>query len=163
MRTAKPDRMHLQNYVFGSTSAIITNISLIVGLGSGQVGKIPVLGALLTLAVADNISDSLGIHMYKESEGRGTRYSLLAMASNFSARLLISLTFIAIVLGFTAAQAGPVAVAWGLFLLMALSYRLSRLNRQKPLAEIARHLVVAVCVIIASHFVGLWLANHFRS
>ena len=68
----------LSSYIFGSAAAIITNISLIVGLGSAETGKGPIIGALLTIAIADNISDSLGIHMYKEAEGYEGRLSLAA-------------------------------------------------------------------------------------
>ena len=49
----------LENYILGSSAAIITNASLVVGLGSARAGKGPILSGLLTIALADNISDSL--------------------------------------------------------------------------------------------------------
>jgi vacuolar iron transporter family protein len=151
----------LKNYIFGSTAAIITNISLLVGLSSAHTGKIAMLGGLLTIAVADNISDSLGIHMYKEAEGCGMRYSVLATVLNFTARLLISGTFIAIVLVFPLVQVGVIAAFWGLLLLIILSYLIACNNRENAFREILKHLTVAVCVIAASYYVGHLIMRYF--
>jgi len=82
-------------------------------VGFSPAGKGPILAGLLTIAVADNISDSLGIHLYKESEGYGQRLSLLSTTLNFLSRLLISCTFIAIVLVLPMAHALYVGLVWG--------------------------------------------------
>jgi len=152
----------LKNYVFGSTAAIITNISLIVGLGSAGTGKGPILGGLLTIALADNISDSLGIHLYQETEGLGQKLSALSTVLNFTARLVVSLSFIAIVLVFSAAQAIPVAIVWGLLLLIAVSYLINRSNNRNSFWEITKHLLVAGVVIVVSHYVGSLIGRHFQ-
>ena len=156
----KSEFTNLKNYIFGSTAAIITNISLIVGLGSAQAGKMPIVGGLLTIAIADNISDSLGIHMYKEAEGRGTKLSLLATALNFTARLLVSLSFVFIVLAFPATQAMAISIVWGLVLLTFMSYLITRKRCQNPVLEILRHLVVAIVVIVLSRYAGRLVADH---
>jgi vacuolar iron transporter family protein len=151
----------LSNYVFGSAAAIITNVSLIVGLGSAQAGKGPIIGALLTIAIADNISDSLGIHLYKESEGYEGTMSLLATAVSFTARLVVSLSFIAVVLALPISTAIPVATAWGLLLLTILSYLINRSRNQSSIMEIAKHLFVALIVIWLSRYAGDLIAKHF--
>ena len=152
----------LKNYVFGSTAAIITNISLIVGLGSAGTGKGPILGGLLTIALADNISDSLGIHLYKETEGLGQKLSVLSTVLNFTARLVVSLSFIAIVLVLATAQAIPVAIVWGLLLLIVISYLINKSNNRNSFWEIAKHLLVAGVVIAVSHYVGSLIGKHFQ-
>lgn len=159
----KSDFTDLRNYVFGGTAAIITNVSLIVGLGSAGTNKGPILGGLLTLALADNISDSLGIHMYKEAEGGGARLSWQATALNFLARLLVSSSFISIVLLFSVARAIPIAIGWGLLLVVVMSYWVTIGGRpgRGLIAEIVKHLAVAVAVIAASRFVGMLIAAHF--
>jgi hypothetical protein len=98
LRVDRSEFTKLENYILGSSAAVITNVGLIVGLGSARAGKGPILGGLLTFALADNISDSLGIRLYKESEGCGERLSRLATALNFLSRLLVSFSFVAIVL-----------------------------------------------------------------
>ena len=145
----RPEFANLTNYIFGSTAAIITNISLIVGLGSAQAGKGPIVGGLLTIAIADNISDSLGIHMYKEAEGHGTKLSLLATALDFVARLLVSLSFVGVGVAFPAPRSMVIATVWGLVLLTLISYLITKSRSQEnPILEIVKHLVVAVGVLV---------------
>ena len=151
----------LENYVFGGSAAIITNVSLIVGLGSARAGKGPILGGLLTVALADNISDSLGIHLYKESEGFGKRLSSLATALNFLSRLIVSFSFIAIVLIFPTPQAIIVAIVWALLLLNLISYVLTRTTHKNSVLEIINHVSIAVVVIVLSRWLGCVIADHF--
>ncbi|HTY08164.1 MAG TPA: hypothetical protein VMF29_03275 [Candidatus Edwardsbacteria bacterium] len=157
----KTELVNPKNYIFGSTAAIITNISLIVGLETARSGKGPILGGLLTIALADNISDSLGIHMYKETEGATARLTVLATVLNFTARLLISLSFIAIVLLCSAPRAVPAAVVWGLVLIAGGSFWIARRNRENVLVETVKHLLVALVVILLSHAVGHLIAVYF--
>jgi len=154
---------NLKNYIFGSSAAIITDVSLIVGLGSARTGKAPILAGLLTIAVADNISDSLGIHMYKESEGCGERLSLFSTILNFLSRLLISCTFIAIVMLLPMAQAVFVGLVWGLLLIVVISYFISRSNRDNPVTEIIKHVFIALIVIVLSRYLGYVIAAHFHA
>jgi hypothetical protein len=152
----------LKNYIFGSTAAIITDISLIVGLGSAGTGKAPILGSLFTIALADNISDSLSIHMYKEAEGVGMRLSWQATVLNFLARLLVSLSFVAIVLVFSVAHAIPVAMVWGILLVVILSYWITlSVKLHNKTLEVGKHLLVALIMIVLSRYVGLLIAAHF--
>jgi len=150
-----------ENYVLGSTAAICTDAGLIVGLGSGHVDKGPIVGSLLTIALADNISDSLGIHLYREGEGVGARQSALATVLNFLSRLVISLTFIAIVLLLPTSRAIIVAVVWALVLLTVISYFITRVTHKNSVVEIAKHVSIAVVVIAVSRGVGLLIAHYF--
>jgi VIT1/CCC1 family predicted Fe2+/Mn2+ transporter len=152
----------LQNYILGSSAAIITNISLIVGLGTARAGKAPIFSGLLTVALADNISDSLGIHLYKESEGVGEKLSLLATVLNFLSRLLVSLTFVAIVLIFPTSQAIIVGIVWALLLLNLVSYLVTRSHHGNSILEIIRHVLIAVIVILLSWCVGHLIAEYFE-
>ena len=52
---------------FGLTSGIITTLGLIVGLNAGTHSKIVVIAGILTIAIADAFSDSMGIHISEES------------------------------------------------------------------------------------------------
>lgn len=151
---------NLKNYIFGSSAAIVTNTSLIVGLGSAQTGKAPLIGALLTIALADNISDSLGIHLYKETEGGGSQLSLLATVLNFTARLLVSLSFVAIVLVSSVGQSIVIGVAWGLVLITLINYLIARNNSRASIWEISQHVLVAIAVVVLSRYVGYLVAKY---
>lgn len=54
-------------FSFGATSSTITSLGIIFGLLTSGNPKASVIGSLLVVAVADNIADSLGIHIYRES------------------------------------------------------------------------------------------------
>lgn len=60
-------------FSFGATSAIITNLGIITGLDTMTNPKLSIIGALLVIALADNLSDSFGIHIYQESEHIGKK------------------------------------------------------------------------------------------
>ena len=152
----------LQNYILGSSAAIMTNISLIVGMGTARAGKVSILSGLFTVALADNISDSLGVHLYKESEGYAERLSSLATVLNFLSRLLVSLTFVAIVLIFPLSQAIIVGIVWTLLLLTLISYLVTRSNQENSILQIIRHVLIAAIVILLSWGVGHLIADYFR-
>jgi hypothetical protein len=82
----------------GATAAIITSMGLIAGLTHGDNAKTGIITGLLIVAIADNISDSLGIHIYKESEGASRRDINSFTYGNFVVRLFFAFTFILIVL-----------------------------------------------------------------
>jgi vacuolar iron transporter family protein len=147
----------LTNFSFGGTSAIITNISLIVGLNS----KSNIIGGLLVIALADNISDSLGIHIYQESEAQNRSANMLSTISNFTVRLLVSVTFILIILLLPVYFAQITAVIWGIILLSIMTYLIARANHAAPLPEVFKHLAIAVAVIAASKFIGYEIRNLF--
>ncbi len=96
---------------FGGTAAIVTSMALLVGLYAANAGKASVIGALLIIAVADNLTDSLSIQMYEESERLDKREAFLRTLSNFVTRLLVGLTFVVIVALFWK-HAVSVGVTW---------------------------------------------------
>jgi len=55
--------IHLRKFSFGASSAIVTSLAFIVGLSRNPNPRLAIIGSLLVIAVADNISDSLGIHI----------------------------------------------------------------------------------------------------
>lgn len=99
--------------------------------------------------------------MYKESEGVGKRLSLLATILNFLSRLLVSLTFVALVLIFPPSQAIIVGIVWALLLLILVSYLVTRSHHENSILEIIRHVLIAVIVILLSWCVGHLIAEYF--
>ena len=61
-----------KGFSFGLTSGIITTLGLIVGLYSGTGSKTIVLAGIIVIAVADALSDSVGIHISEEAENKHT-------------------------------------------------------------------------------------------
>lgn len=144
----------LRQLSFGGPAAIVTSMGLIAGLNAASEGKAPIMGSLLILALADNLTDSLSIHMYQESEQLSERDAFWTTVANFFTRFVVALTFIALILYFQSPMAIYLAIAWGLFLLSGLTYLLARERKVDPLAEIWKHCGIAILVIALSRAVG---------
>lgn len=141
---------------FGVTSGIITTIGLLVGLSAGTNSRPAVLAGILTIAVADALSDALGIHISEEGEGVHTpREVWSATAATFLSKLLMALTFVIPVLVFPLDTAVIVAVLWGAISLTVLSVVTSRREGVDPKPVVLEHLGVATLVVVATHLLGL--------
>ena len=147
---------------FGTTSGVITTCGLLVGLAAGTGSLEAVLGGILVIAVADSMSDALGIHISEESApDTDARHVWTATIATFLAKLTVAVSF-SLPFFFAPLQTATLlALAWGAFLLVALSWQLAQLQSEPPLPIIAEHLLVGTLVVALSHGVGLWVANAF--
>jgi len=143
---------------FGLTSAIITTLGLMVGLHSGTKSKLVVIGGILIIAIADAFSDALGIHISEESENKHTSVEIWeATIATFFAKFIFASTFIIPLLLFPLNTAIIVSVLYGLILLSLFSLFMSREQGEKRWKVVAEHLLIAVVVVIVTHYVGDWV------
>lgn len=158
MRSATQTGIH-----FGLTSGVITTLGLIVGLHSGTHSTLAVVGGILTIAIADSMSDALGIHISKEGEtDTPTKDVWLATFSTLITKMGMAISFMVPILLLELTQAIAVAIAWGMLVLSILSYFLAKSQDEKPLRVIAEHLTIAILVIITTHFVGDLVSHYFQ-
>lgn len=148
-------------FSFGSTSAIITNLALMAGLHSEPNAKISIMGGILVIALADNISDSFGIHIYQESEKIETREVWTSTILNFISRMFVSLSFVALILILPLNAAIISSIIWGLLLLAVISYMVAKNEAANPYLSILTHVLIAVVVISLSNLVGDFLIGRF--
>ena len=146
---------------FGLTSGIITTLGLIVGLNSGTHSKIIVLGGILFIAIADSLSDALGIHISEEAGNKNTTKKQVweSTISTFLFKFIFASTFIIPILILSLQTAIIVSVVWGLSLLTIFSFYIAKKQNKNPKKAIAEHLIIAVLVIIATHFIGDWIST----
>ena len=142
---------------FGSPSAIVTSMALIVGLAAATASKATVLASLLIIGIADNLSDSLSVHIYQESERMARHQAFRTTIANYAARLAITGSFLLIVLVLPTTAAIYVCIVWGFLLLSMLSYLLAKARNLGPFSEILKHTGVAVVVILLSNGIGLMI------
>ena len=145
---------------FGLTSGIITTLGLIVGLHSGTHSKMIILGGILTIAVADSFSDALGIHIAEESENIHAPDEIwMSTVSTFLSKFIFALTFVIPILLFKLSTAIIIAIVWSMLLLGVMSYYLARIQNIKPWKVITEHLVIALVVIVCTHYIGHWIST----
>lgn len=147
---------------FGLTSSVITTLGLMVGLNSGTHSKLVVIGGILMIAIADAISDALGIHVSEESENKHTTKEIyISTFSTFITKFLFTLTFLVPILLFTLSTAVMISIIWGLTALILLTFYIQKSQNKSPWKAILEHLSIAVLVIIITNYVGKLVSNVF--
>ena len=142
---------------FGLTSGVITTVGLMVGLHAGTHSRIAVVGGILTVAIADALSDALGIHLAEEARGAAAaRHVWEATLSTFLAKFITAGTFAIPVLLLELRTSIVVSVFWGLLVLTALTSMLARRQGLSPWKAIAEHVLVAGAAVTISYYVGQW-------
>ena len=143
---------------FGLTSGVITTLGLLVGLNAGTHSRVAVIGGIITIAVADALSDAMGIHLAEESKNNGSELEIWeATLATFAAKFVIAMSFVLPVILLPLDQAVLASVGWGLGLLTVLSYGLAKAQKFSPWRVIAEHVAIALLVVAATHYLGQWL------
>lgn len=147
---------------FGATSGVITTIGLIAGLNAGTRSLAAVLGGIFVIAVADAMSDALGIHLAEEADPATTsQHVWSATFATFMTKFVFSLSFAVPLLLLPLQQAVVVSVLWGMLVITILSYFLGRAQDESTLGVILEHLGIAIAVVVLSHLIGVWVARTF--
>jgi len=149
-----------KGFSFGLTSGIITTLGLIVGLNSSTHSTSVVIGGILVIAVADALSDSLGIHVSEESENKHTTREIWeSTIATFLSKFVFALTFIFPFLLFSLNTAIIVSVIYGLSLIAIFSYYIAHKEKVKSYKVIIEHLVIAIIVIFVTNYVGKFVSG----
>jgi len=147
---------------FGATSGVITTLGLIVGLNAGTKSITAVLGGILVIAVADSMSDALGIHLAEEADPETDHEHVWqATITTFLTKLVFALSFAIPLLLLPLGPAVLASVAWGMLVIIVLSYFLAKSQGESPWFIILEHLGIAILVVFLSHFIGVWVARTF--
>jgi vacuolar iron transporter family protein len=140
---------------FGLTSGVITTLGLIVGLYSGTGSLKIIIGGILIIAIADALSDSLGIHISEESQKKQSEKQIWeATITTFFTKFFIAITFIIPVVIFPLNIAVIASITWGLFIISFFSFYIARQHGIRPYRAVLEHLILAIIVIIVTFFVG---------
>ena len=151
-----------KGFSFGLTSGIITTLGLIVGLHSSTHSKIVIIGAILIIAIADALSDSLGIHISEESENKHSQKQIWESTfATFLSKFVFALTFIVPILLFKLSTAIVISIIWGLSLISIFSYYISKKSKITPYKAVLEHLIITIFVIIITHYVGEYISFIF--
>lgn len=147
---------------FGATSGVITTIGLIAGLNAGTRSMVAVLGGILVVAVADAMSDAMGIHLAQESDPESTHEHIWAATIwTFLTKLIVALSFALPLLWFPLQLAVVISVGWGFLVITLLSAYLARIQNAPALHVVTEHVLIAIVVVAVSHYIGVWVSTAF--
>ena len=148
---------------FGATSGVITTIGLIAGLNAGTRSLVAVLGGILVVAVADALSDAMGIHLAQEADPDSTHDHIWAATIwTFMTKLVVASSFALPLIWFPLQLAVAIAVGWGLLVITLLSAYLARIQNAPVLHVVTEHLLITILVVAVSHYIGVWVGGTFN-
>ena len=147
---------------FGLTSGVITTLGVIIGLHSGTHSKLAVIVGIIVLAVADALSDAMGIHVSEEAEMEHTTKELWETALfTFASKITFTLSFIIPVTFLELHTAIIASVIWGLLLITLFSFQMAKMQKQNPAKVIAEHVLITILVVLLAHQLGDLLYEYF--
>jgi len=139
---------------FGITSGVITTLGLMIGLYSGTNSRLAILGGIITIAIADAFSDSLGIHISEETTKKSHKKVWQSTSSTFLAKFFTAAIFILPIIFIELKNAIILNIIIGITILIIFSYILAKSKNKKPLPIILEHLSIAILVIIITYLLG---------
>lgn len=165
--TQKYSHQLITGISFGLTSAVITSLGMIVGLYSATSSKLAVVAGIIIMAIADGLSDAVGLHMAEETEvekgkAKHTPKEIwLTTLFTFLSVCGFSLTFAVPILIFPLKIAVFLAIGWGILLLILLNFYTAKIKKESPIKLVSEHILLALFVIIISYLIGnliaMWL------
>jgi len=153
---------------FGLTTAVITSLGMIVGMHSATSSKSAVVAGIVVMAIADGLSDAISLHTAEEAEvekGRGKHTPKEIWLTTLFAFLSVAgftLTFAIPIVLFRLETAVFLAIAWGMLLLVLLNLYIAKVRKENPLKLASEHILLAIFVVVVSHFVGTFVALAFK-
>jgi vacuolar iron transporter family protein len=139
-------------FSFGATSAVITGLAVIVSLSRTANPVIAITTALVVIAIADNISDSFGIHVHQESQKESVREVRKTTFANFVTRVAVVSIFVLLVILFPVNAAVILSIFFGIAVISVISYFIAKEQEVKPRKIMVQHLLITTLVIIGSYF-----------
>jgi vacuolar iron transporter family protein len=145
----------LKGLGFGLTSGIITTLGLIVGLNSGTHMRSVVLSGILVIAVADALSDSLGMHVSEESSNKSLLQVWKSTFMTLLSKFVFAITFMIPFLFLQLNTAVIVSIIWGLSLITIYSYYIAKKQNENPYQVMFEHFSFTIIVIVLTHYIGI--------
>ncbi len=146
---------------FGLTSGVITTLGMLIGLYSVSNSKTVVVGGIISIAIADSVSDALGIHLSEESqEDVSHKYIWQATIFTFLTKFVFAVSFLIPIIFFDLQTAVLISIIWGIFLISLISYKFAKDRKENPFKAIMEHLTITVVVLAVIYYTGRFI-NHF--
>ena len=153
------DSSKFKGFSFGIVSGAITTLGMMVGLDAGTQSKFTVILGVLTIAIADALSDALGVHVSEESDRKSVSQVWKSTLSTFTAKFFFALTFVIPLILLDLNAAIIASVFYGLVIIGILSYLIAKKQNEVPYKVIIEHLFIAIIVIIISYLVGNYFSQ----
>lgn len=144
-----------KGFGFGLMSGVITTLGLIVGLDVGTGSKVAVLAGIFSIAIADALSDAMGMHISEEATYKKSVKAVWeATFATFFSKFVFALTFAVPYLIFDMFRAMIVCIVWAFFVITLYTYHIAKNSKTSVLKQITEHVSITAAVIAATYIVG---------
>jgi VIT1/CCC1 family predicted Fe2+/Mn2+ transporter len=144
-----------KGFSFGLTSGIITTLGMIIGLESATRSNVVIIAGILSIAIADAFSDSLGMHISEEATAaRKPKEIWVATVYTFIAKFFFAILFIIPFSLLSVDTALAISVFFGITVISIYSYIIAKKQHHQPWKVVGEHLLISFIVIVSTHFVG---------
>ncbi len=148
---------------FGISSAVMTTLGIIVGVNAATQSRIGVIGAIFAVAIADSLSDAMGMYNQKKSERGVNETSAIKSAINVMfGKIFFTLSFIVPFIFFEVNEAISLSIVWGIILLSLVSTQIAITQKENKIKAITKTIIFAAIMIILSYFIGEFVAFYFK-
>lgn len=138
---------------FGLTSGVITTLGTLLALYLLSGEKTVIIGGIISIAIADAVSDALGMHISEESEEeKETKHIWTATVWTFLSKFIFAFSFVFPVIFFSLKTAIIVSLIWGYFLITVFSYKIAKDREENPFYAIFEHTFITTVILIIIFF-----------
>lgn len=152
----KINELEIGGISFGLTSGIITTLSLIVGLDSATGGsKLAIIAAIFTIAIADSLSDAIGMQLSEESRlDERNKPTWIITLFTFLAKFVFSLIFVFPILFWTIKNAVIASLIIGILFISLETAFIAKREKKPVLKQVLNHTFLTLAIIFLSYVVG---------
>ncbi|MBS3142427.1 CYTH domain-containing protein [Candidatus Woesearchaeota archaeon] len=146
---------HFGRYSFGISSAVLTTIGIIVGVNAATTSALAVMGGIASVAIADSMSDAMGMYASKKAErGLSKTIAVWSAFNVFISKLIFTSTFMIPFLFAPLSTAILICIAWGMILISFVSVIIAFINEESIPYSIMKNVMITIIVIGASFAAG---------
>lgn len=143
-------------FAFGISSGVLTTLGVMVGLMGATSSRLAVIGGILSIAIADSLSDAIGVYSLKKAERGTTQKQAIKSGTNvFLGKIIFTSSFLMPFLLFSLITAIIVNIVWGILLIAFLNLLIAIAQEENIPKTIAKNTLIAIGIVILSYLVGL--------
>jgi len=148
-----------QGMFFGANSGIITTVGLITGLVQTKISKNYLIISIISLAIADSISEAYGMYISKKAENTDddSQNPFFALIGLLIIKFFIVISFL---IPFAFSNSLKYyknlywIVGWSLFLISLVDYNISELRDEPIMSYLIPHTMILFLVIYLTQMFG---------
>ncbi|HLP79080.1 MAG TPA: CYTH domain-containing protein [Acidobacteriota bacterium] len=150
---------NIGRFSFGISSGVLTTLGIVIVLNTSTYNFLAVIAGIIGVAVADSMSDALGVYSLKKSErGVKTATALRSAIATLIGKIACTSSFIIPFILFEPSIAIYVCILWGVILLTFVNVQIARIQQESVAKTVFTNLLVATIVIALSFAVGNYLS-----